>query len=120
MSLSFAATDDIRQAAIEHRLPGTERKKFLWATILSQVAKRDCCDGALADLLLEITRDYLKKSSDEDIIAMWLETETGGGDDPEELLADCVRIDLEMELLAEVTRVAWEEARPRTPKKKRR
>jgi hypothetical protein len=50
---------------------------------------------------------------------MGLETETGGGDDPEELLADCVRIDLEMELLAEVTRVVWEEARPKTPKKKR-
>jgi hypothetical protein len=40
---------------------------------------------------------------------MWLETETGSGDDPEELLADGVRIDLEMELLAEVTRMAWED-----------
>jgi hypothetical protein len=50
----------------------------------------------------------------------WLETETGSGDDPEELLADCVRIDLEMELLAEVTKVAWDEARPQTQKKKKR
>ena len=56
MSLSFyAAVDDIRQAAVEHRLPGP-KKKFLWATILAQVAKRDSCDGALADLLLEIIR----------------------------------------------------------------
>ena len=29
-------------------------------------------------------------------------------------------IDLEMELLAEVTRVAWEEARPKTQKKQKR
>ena len=52
----FAAVDDIRQAATEYRLPGT-RKKFLWATILAQVAKSDCCDGHLPDLLLEIIRD---------------------------------------------------------------
>ena len=118
MSLSFfAAVDDIREAAMEHRLPGP-KKKFLWVTILAQVAKTDTCDGSLADLLLEIIRDYLKKPTDEEIISMWLQTETGGGDDPEELLPDCVRIDLEMELLAEVTRVAWDEARP--PKRKRK
>ena len=120
MSLSFyTAVDDIRQAATEYRLPGS-RKKLLWATILAQVAKSDMCDGSLADLLLDIIRDYLKRPSDEEIISMWLETETGSGDNPEELLADCVRIDLEMELLAEVTRVAWEEARPRTLRKKKR
>ena len=51
---------------------------------------------------------------------MWLETETGSGDDPEELLANSVRLGLEMELLAEVTRVAWEEARPKAPRKKKR
>ena len=44
MSLSFfTAVDDIRDAAIEHRLPGP-RKKLLWATILAQVAKRDAWD----------------------------------------------------------------------------
>ena len=120
MSLSFyTAVDDIRATATEHRLPGSKRK-FLWATILAQVAKSDMCDGSLADLLLDIIRDYLKRPSDEEIISMWLETETGSGDDPEALLADCVRIDLEMELLAEVTRVAWDEARPKTQKKKKR
>lgn len=119
MSMSFfAAVDDIREAAIDHRLPGP-RKKLLWATILSQVAKSDTCDGSLAELLLELIRDYLKKPDDEDIIAMWLETETGGGDNPEELLPDGVRIELEMELLAEVTRIAWDEARPQGKKKKK-
>src|SRR5262249_31277890 len=108
MSLSFCtAVDDIRQAATEYRLPGSN-KKLLWATILAQVAKSDMCDGSLADLLLDIIRDYLKRPSDEEIISMWLETETGSGDDPDELLADSVRLGLEMELLAEVTRVAWE------------
>jgi hypothetical protein len=38
---------------------------------------------------------------------------TGGGDDPNELLADDVAMSLEMELLAEVTRLAWEEAKER-------
>ena len=88
-------------------------------TVLAQVAKSDACDGSLADLLLGIIRDYLKRPSDQEINSMWLETETGGGDDPEELLADSVRIDLEMELLAEVTRVAWDEARPPKKRKKR-
>jgi len=120
MSLSFhTAVDDIRGAATQYRLP-VSKKKRLWSTILAQVAKQDACDGFLTNLLLEIIRDYLKRPSDEEIISMWLETETGGGDDPDELLADYVRIDLEMELLAEVTRVAWEEARPRTPRKKKR
>ena len=115
MSLSFyTAVDDIRATATEYRLPGSKRK-LLWATILAQVASSDMCDGSFTDLLL----DYLKRPSDEEIISMWLETETGGGDDPEELLADCVRIDLEMELLAEVTRVAWDEARPPKKRKKR-
>lgn len=113
MALSlYAAVDDIREAATKYRLQGP-KKKYLWATILSQVAKRDTCDGTLADTLLEIIRDYLKKPSDQDIISMWLDTETGGGDDPKRLLVDCVRIDLEMELLAEVTREAWEEAKER-------
>jgi hypothetical protein len=120
MNLSFyTAVDDIRERATEYRLPGSN-KKFLWATILAQVAKSDMCDGLLSDLLLDIIRDYLKRPTAQEIISMWLETETGGSDDPEELLADSVRIDLRMELLAEVTRVAWEEARAKTQKKKKR
>lgn len=103
---------------MEYRLPGP-RKKYLWATILSQVAKSDTCDGSLADLLLDIIHDYLKKQADQDIISMWLETESGGGDDPEEVVADWVRPFLEMELLAEVTRVTWDEARPPERKRKR-
>lgn len=115
----FTAAEEVREAAMKHRLP-EPGKTCLWETILAQVAKQDSCDGSLADLLLDIIRDYLKKPADEDIIAMWLETETGGGDDPDELLADCVRIDLEMELLAEVTRIAWDEAKPKVQKKKKR
>jgi hypothetical protein len=120
MSLSFfAAAEDIREAAMEHRLPGP-RKKLLWATILAQVAKSDMCDGALADLLLDIIRGYLKKAADDDICSMWMQTESGGGDDPAEVVADWVRYALEMELLAEVTRIAWDEARPQGKKKKKR
>jgi hypothetical protein len=95
------------------------RTKRLWATILAQVGKSDACDGLLSDLLLDIIRDYLKRPSDEEIVSMWLATETGSGDDPDELLADSVRLGLEMELLAEVTRVAWKETRPPKNRKKR-
>ena len=120
MSNSFyAAADEIREAATTYRLPGP-RKKFLWATILSQVAKRDTCDGNLADLLLEIIREYVKELSDEAIISMWLQTETGCGDNPGDELPESIRPALEMEFLAEVTRTAWAEARPPEKKKKRR
>jgi hypothetical protein len=120
MSLSFyTAVDDIWATATKYRLPGP-KKKLLWATILEQAATSATCDGSLADLLLDIIRDYLKKPTGQEIISMWVETETGGGDDPEELLADSVRIDLEMELQAEMTRLAWEEARPKAQKKKKR
>jgi hypothetical protein len=120
MSLSFyTAVDEIRDAATENRLPGP-RKKPPWATILRQVASSDMCDGFLAGLIVDIIRDYLKRPSDEETISMWLETDTGSGDDPEGLLADCVRIDPETELLAEATRVAWDEARRRTQRKKKR
>ena len=121
MSLSFfAAVEDIRDEAINHQLPGPGKKRFLWATILSQVAKRDTCDGALADLLFEIIRAYLKKCDDQDIISMWLETESGGGDDPDQLFVDCTRNFLEMELLAEVTRIAWDEDKEKKRSRKKK
>jgi hypothetical protein len=103
MSLSFfTAVEDIRETATRHPLPGP-KKKLLWTTILAQVATSDTCDDSLTDLLLDMIRNYLKRPTDRQIVSMWLETETGGGDDPGELFADGVRIDLEMELLAEVT-----------------
>jgi len=112
MSLSFdTAVEDIREAAMKHQLPGPE-KKLLWATIVSQFAESPSCDGALVDLLEKIIQDYVEKLADEDVIAIWLETEAGGGDDPETLYADSVRMDLEVELLEEVTRVACDEAKP--------
>jgi hypothetical protein len=77
---------DIREAAIKHVIPA-RRTKFLWATILAQVAKKDACDGSLGDLLLEIIGVCLKKLQDKAILSLWLQTETGGGDDPGELLA---------------------------------
>jgi hypothetical protein len=58
MSLSFfTAVEDIRATATEYRLPGS-RKRFLWTTILAQVAKQDACDGSLGDLLLDIIRAF--------------------------------------------------------------
>jgi hypothetical protein len=106
------AVEDIRELALKHRLPGSGTA-FLWATILAQFAESNSCDGTLANTLEEIIRAYLKEVDDNAIISMWLETETGFGDDSEELIADWVRIDLEMELLDEVTKLAFEEAKKR-------
>ena len=53
---------------------------------------------------------------DETSIALWRTTEAGFADETEDdcLFPDCIRIDLEMELLKEVTDLAWNEAREST------
>ncbi|HZK79705.1 MAG TPA: hypothetical protein VFC46_01530, partial [Humisphaera sp.] len=54
-----------------------------------------------------------QRLDDNAAIAMWRETEMGMGDDAhdEQLVVDCVRMDLEAELLEAVTHLAYEEAK---------
>ena len=100
---------------VKHRLAP---RKFLWPTILKQIAKKDCFDGQYADIILEAIRVFLKPLDDKTIISLWRETETGMGDetDDECLFPSCCRMDLEMELLQEITSLAWEEATGSRPK----
>ncbi len=112
MELTEAA-DAIREKLIEHRMSRTTN---LWSTILKQIRKQDAFDGQYADTILEIIRSFLSQLDDETSIALWRTTEAGFADETEDdcLFPDCIRIDLEMELLKEVTDLAWNEAREST------
>jgi hypothetical protein len=104
--------DVIREKLVKHRLSG---RKTLWSTILVQIAKQDSFDGQYADTILEAIRSFLKPLDDKTIISLWRQTETGMGDDTDDecLFPNCCRMDLEMELLQEVTTLAWDEAKDR-------
>ena len=109
MELTEAA-DAIREKLIEHRISRTAN---LWSTILKQIRKQDSFDGHRADTILEIIRSFLSRLDDQTAIGLWRKTEAGLADDSEDdcLFPDCVRIDLEMELLQAVTDLAWSEAK---------
>ena len=104
------AIELIRQDAIAQ--PVAALKGDLWSAMLPQIKTRDSIDGKHADALQEIIVTFLGQLDDGSVIALWAETETGqvDHDDLESLVADYVRMALEMELLDEVTKFAWEEA----------
>lgn len=104
------AVDEIREKLVQHRLAP---RRFLWATMLKQIAKQDSFDGHCADTILEAIRALLKPLDDKVIVSLWRQTETGMCDDTEDdcLFPDCCRMDLEMELLQQITDLAWEEAK---------
>ncbi len=112
MELTEAA-QVIREKLIEHRISRTAN---LWSTILKQIRKQDAFDGQYADTILEIIRSFLSRLDDKTSIGLWRTTEAGFADETEDdcLFPDCIRIDLEMELLKEVTDLAWNEAREST------
>ena len=95
---------------------GSPRELNLWSTILKQIRKQDSFDGKHADTILETIRSFLSQLDDETTIALWRTTEAGFGDETEDdyLFPDCVRLDVEMELLKAVTDLAWNEAREST------
>lgn len=104
------AVDVIREKLVQHRLSG---RKTLWSTILKQMAKKDSFEGQYADTILEVIRSFLKELDDKTAISLWRNTESGWADDTEDdhLFPFQVRMDLEMELLQEITRLAWDEAK---------
>jgi len=107
------AVDAIREKLIEHRI---SRTADLWSTILKQIAKQDSFDGKYVHTILESIRSFLSQLEDATTIAIWRTTEAGYADDSEDdcLFPDSIRIDLEMELLKEVTDLAWNEAKDGT------
>lgn len=106
------AVAEIREKLVQHRLSG---RKTLWATIQKQIAKQDAFDGAYADTILEIIRSLLRPLDAATIISLWREREVGMCDETEDdrLFPDDLRMDVEMELLQQVTDLAWGEAKDR-------
>jgi hypothetical protein len=104
------AVHAIREKLIEHRVSRSAR---LWSTILKQIRKEDSFDGINADTILEIIRLFLSRLDDQTTVGIWRTTEAGFADDTEDdrLFPDCIRIDLEMELLKALTDLAWNEAK---------
>jgi hypothetical protein len=109
MELTEAA-DASREQLIEHRISRTAN---LWSTILKQIGKQDSFDGHYADTILVVIRSFLSQIDNQTAIGLWRTTEAGFADVTEDdcLFPDCIRFDLEMELLKAVTDVAWNEAR---------
>jgi hypothetical protein len=103
------AIDRIRSKALGQAVPGKHGN--LWDTMLAQISAWDGFDGEHADALLSLISEFLDGLDDGAIIALWSQTETGMADDPEELIADSVRVELKEELLGEKTRAAWDEAK---------
>ncbi len=104
------AADAIREKLVEHQISRTAN---LWSTILKQIRKQYSIDGQYADTILGIIRRFLSQLDDETSIALWRTTEAGFADESHDdcLFPDCIRIDLEMELLKAVTDLAWNEAK---------
>jgi hypothetical protein len=103
------AADAIREKLVDRRI---SRRTNLWLTILKQIRKEDGFDGKYVDTILEIIRSFLSQLDDRTAIGLWRTTEAGFADETQYdcLIPDCVRIDLEMELLKAVTDLAWNQA----------
>src|SRR4051794_4436393 len=106
----FEAADTIRDRLIEHQV---SRSEDLRETILKQIKKKDSFDGKYVETILEVIRSFLSQLDDDTTIALWRTTEAGCDDDSDDdcLFPDSLRFDLEMELLKEVTDLAWSQAR---------
>jgi hypothetical protein len=95
----------IREKLIDYRISRTTN---LWSTILKQIREQDGFDAKYVDTILEIIRSFLSQLDDQTTIGLWRTTEAGFADETEDdrLFPDCVRIELEMELLKAVTDLA--------------
>ena len=106
----YPAIDAVRDGAVRRTLPDGGR---LWSTIVKQIGDNGYFDGKLADMLEEIIGSLLKNLHDAQIIELWRDSEMGmtHDGDAEDFLADSLRMDLEMELLDETVKLAYEEGK---------
>lgn len=110
--------DDLREKLVKHRLAP---RKFLWQTILKQIAKQSSFDGAYATIIEKMISEFLAPQDDATIISFWKETEVGMGheDEAELYLADGLRMDVEVEVMEQLTHMAHYEATGKWPKLRR-
>jgi hypothetical protein len=110
------AVDEIREKLVKHRLAP---RKYLWQTILKEIAKTSSFNGAYAQIIERMIEEFLKPLDDATIISLWSETEVGMSKEHEDNLYIIagLRMDLEVELLEKVTDVAYYEATGKRPKR---
>jgi hypothetical protein len=111
------AVDEIREKLAQHRLAP---RKFLWPTVLKQIATQNCFDGAYADTIQKMIQALLRPLDDATIISLWRETEVGMGNerDADRWFTDDLRYDVEMEIMQQIADLAWYEATGKWPKPK--
>lgn len=87
-------------------------KVNVWSKIVAQISERDSLDASYCEIVEKGISDYLNKLDDDAKRQLWTETESGLGSDAEaqDFLIDSIEMELEMELLDEVTQYAWHEA----------
>jgi hypothetical protein len=89
-----------------------DEKVDIWSKIVSQVSERNSFDASYCEFIEKAISDYLNKLNDDAKRQFWTETETGLSSDidAQDFLIDSIEMDLEMELLDEITRHACDEA----------
>jgi hypothetical protein len=110
--------DELRNQLIDHRLGP---RKYLWSTIVKQLAKQHAFDGAHADIIEKTIRDILRPLDHATLFELWRDTELGMNDDDDAdcHLTDCLRADLEVEMLEQIVEQASYEATGRIPPRAR-
>ena len=83
-----------------------------WNKVISQISERDYLDSSYCDIIEKFISVYLDKLDDDSKRHLWTETETGGWNSHlavQDIHIDSIEMDLEVELLDEITRYAWDE-----------
>ena len=84
----------------------------LWKAIVTQIAERDCLDGSYLTIIQDLISSYLGKLCDEGKISIWEETESFLNNKVDsQYIPYHIDMDLEVELLDEITRYAWDEVK---------
>lgn len=83
----------------------------LWEMTVHQIKIKNSIDGLYYNLIQDIVNEYIKKLKDEEVINIWKETESGMNRnfEPEDLPTDSLKLDLEEEIMDEITTIAWSE-----------
>ena len=83
----------------------------MWDIIVHQIKNTDSFDGRYYDLIQGIVNEHISQMKDGEVILIWKETETGMNRDyePEDVSIDSLKMDLEEELMDEITKIAWSE-----------
>ncbi len=120
MSGLFEAVDAIRQAANDQIAPGFKRAK-LWPRIARQFGRQQgYCDMSLVNKLEFLIETYVERLDDKSVVSIWKERRRGWLDEEnaERHFVDCLRQDITMELLRELTELAASEAEEKKRPKK--